>query len=255
MRVLLTGASRGIGAAIAERLAAQGADLVLIARDPTRLGAVAERARALGARVEASTGDVTDAAAMAETLARCDAAAPIDLVIANAGQSTGAGPGGRLETAADARRMISVNLVGAINTVAPLLLPMQARGRGRIVLISSLAAIRPLPSMPAYGASKAGLRAYGIALRGALRDSGVGVTVVCPGFVATPMSARHKGRRPFEVPVDDAAERIIRGVGNGRAFVTFPWPLAVMSWVDARLPAWLSDRLARGFAAEIRPED
>lgn len=253
-RIVLTGASGGIGSALAARLAGPGVSMLLIARDPTRLAETAAAVERRGGAAELACLDVTDAAAMAAKLARFDTAAPVDVVLANAGISSGTLPGGDPETAEAARRTVETNLIGAINTVAPLLAPFRARKAGRIALISSMAALRPLPAMPAYGASKAGLRAYGIALRGALRGTGVSVSVVCPGFVTSPMSARHRGARPFELPPDRAAERIVRGLERRQAFVTFPWQLAVLSWLDSRLPPALSDRLVAGFAAEIEPD-
>jgi short-subunit dehydrogenase len=253
-RIVLTGASGGLGAALAVRLAAPGVTLLLTGRDPARLEAAAAAARARGAAVETARADVTDAAAMAAALAAFDAAGPVDLVIANAGASSGLGPGRGPEPPAAARRMIAVNLVGAMNTVEPLLAPMIARGRGRIALVASMAALRPHPDLPAYSAAKAGLRAWGVALRGWLGPLGVGVTVVSPGFVTTPMSARHRGFKPFELPADRAADIVVRGLERGRPLIAFPWPLALLSWLDMRLPPRLSDRAARGFAAEVAPD-
>jgi short-subunit dehydrogenase len=154
-----------------------------------------------------------------------------------------------------ARRVLAANLEGTLNTVEPLLPAMIARGHGRIALTSSLAALRPMPDMPAYSASKAAVRAWGDALRGWLRPQGVGVTVICPGFVTSPMSARHRGFKPFEISAERAAEIIARGLGRGAAHITFPWPLALLVWLDARLPAALSDFAGRAFAADIEPAE
>ncbi len=253
--VAITGASAGIGRALAEAVAAPGVSLLLVARREPALAGVAAGLRARGAWVETAALDVRDASALAERLLDFDARHPIDLVIANAGVSGGLAPDGRAEDAAAARRIVDVNLTGAINTVAPLLPGLRARGRGRVVLVSSLAARRPLPEMPAYAASKAGLRAYGIALRGALRPSGVGVTVACPGFVTTAMSARHLGPKPWEMPADRAACAILGAAARGRAVTSFPWPLALLGWIGAQLPPALADRAIRRFAARVRPED
>lgn len=252
--VVLTGASSGIGAALARALAAPGTRFLLLGRDHARLATVAAGVRAAGAEVELALADVTDAAVLATLIEGFDDRHPVDLVIANAGMSAGRGPDGTLEGAETARRVIAVNLVGAVNTVGPLLARFAARRRGRIVLIASLAALRPHPDLPAYSAAKAGLRAWGTALRGALGPLGVGVTVVSPGFVTSPMSRRHRGFKPFEIPADDAAARILRGIARGAALVTFPWPLAVLIWLGNRLPPRLSDLAARGFAARIEPE-
>jgi short-subunit dehydrogenase len=141
-----------------------------------------------------------------------------------------------------------------LNTVEPLLPAFLERGRGRIALMSSMAASRPLADMPSYSASKAAVRAYGEALRGWLGPRGIAVTVICPGFVTSPMSARHRGFKPFEISAERAADIIARGVVRRAAFVTFPWPLALLCWLDRRLPPKLADRLAAGFNAEIDPD-
>lgn len=251
--IVITGASSGIGAALAVALAGAGRHLLLIARDRDRLEEIAQRVRSSGARATVEAADITDAAAIAAILQRFDQAVPVDWVVANAGISAGTAPDGRPEGGADAARVIETNLIGAINTVQPLLPAMCLRRRGHLILMSSLAAWRPLPDMPSYGASKAGLRAYGVALRGALSPHGVGVSVVCPGFVTTPMSARHKGAKPFELSADRAASAIMRGVAAKRSTIAFPWPLALITRLDAVLPPALSDWLVRGFASRIEP--
>jgi short-subunit dehydrogenase len=254
-RIALTGASSGIGAALAERLAGPGVSMLLTGRDGARLDRVAAAARARGAAVETVLVDVTDRPSLSAALLAFDAAAPIDLLIANAGISAGLGPGRTPEDPAEARRVWEVNYGGVLNTVEPLLPAFLARGAGRIVLMSSMAARRPLADMPSYSASKAAVRAYGESLRGWLGPRGVAVTVLCPGFVTSPMSARHRGFKPFEITADRAADIIARGVARRAPFVTFPWPLALICWLDRRLPPRLADRLAAGFAAEITPED
>lgn len=253
-RVVLTGASSGIGRALAERLAGPGVALLLIARDEGRLAETAAAVRARGGAAETAALDVADRDATAAALAAFDAAGPVDLVIANAGVSLGLGPGRTPEDADAARRLWAVNLFGALNTVEPLLPAMIARRRGAVALMSSMAAIRPLPDMPSYSASKAALRALGEAWRSWLAPQGVAVTVICPGFVTSPMSARHRGFKPFEVAPERAAELIARGLARGAPYVTFPWPLALLSWLDRRLPPRLADLAGRGFAATIEPE-
>lgn len=253
--VVLTGASGGIGRSLAPELAAPGVTMLLIARNAERLAETAEAARARGAEVETAMLDVTDAAAMAAALRAYDARHAVDLVIANAGVSAGTGKGGRLEEPGTMRRLVEINLMGAVHTVEPLIAPMVARRRGRIALVGSLAGMRPLPDMPAYSASKAALRAWGTSLRGALGPKGVGVTVISPGFVSTPMAGRHKGFKPFEMGPERAARIIRRGLERGSPLITFPWALAVLVWLGNRLPPGLSDLTIRGFRAEIEPED
>lgn len=253
-RIALTGASGGIGLALAARLAAPGASMLLIARDAGRLARAAEAARAAGADVETALADVTDRAAMTAALTRFDASAPIDLLIANAGVSTGLGPDRAPERPEDAERVWRVNYGGMLNTVEPLLPALRARPGAQIALMSSIAALRPLPDMPSYSASKAAVRAYWIALRGWLRPQGVAVSVICPGFVTSPMSQRHLGFKPFEIGAERAAEIVARGLARRRAFITFPWPLAALAWLDQRLPPAVSDWFGQGFAARIEPD-
>ena len=253
--VVITGASGGIGAALAAELAGPGVSLLLLGRNAARLAAAAAAAAARGAAVETAQVAVTDAPALRAALTGFDARHPVDLLVVNAGISSGLGPDRTPEPAATAHRVLAVNLGGAIDTVDALLPAMLARGRGQIALMGSMAALRPLPDMPAYSASKAGLRAWGISLRGWLAPRGIAVTVICPGFVTSAMSARHRGFKPFEISAAHAARQISRGLARRRAFVTFPWPLALLTWLDNRLPPWLSDWFVRGFAAEIAPDD
>ncbi|WP_118138194.1 SDR family oxidoreductase [Oceanicella sp. SM1341] len=250
-RIVLTGASSGIGAALAGELAGPDRAMLLIGRNPERLEAVAELARLKGTQVDTALLSVTDTEGMARALTAWDAIAPVDLVIANAGISAGLTGRDRPEPEGAARAQVETNLLGLLNTVEPMLAPMMARGAGRLVLISSMAAIRPQPDLPSYSASKAGVRAYGIALRGWLRPLGVGVTVVCPGFVTSPMSARHAGFKPFEVSAGHAAKVILRGARRGRSSVIFPLPLALLAWGANLLPPAISERLERVFAARI----
>jgi short-subunit dehydrogenase len=252
-RVVLTGASSGIGAALAAELAGPGASLVLLARDPRRLAEVAARCRDRGAVVETDTVPVTAAGAMAGCLGAADARRPIDLVIANAGIASGR-HGEATEPEDAARAVLETNVLGMFNTVAPLLPAMVARGRGRIALVSSIAAIRPHADLPAYSASKAAVRAWGTALRSGLRGTGVGITVICPGFVTSPMSGRHRGPKPFEIDAAAAARLIAQGLRRGAPFVTFPWQLALVARLGNLLPVGLGDWAERRFAARIEPD-
>lgn len=252
--IVITGASGGIGQALAAELSAPGVRIALVGRDAARLEVAAGLCRAQGAEVVLAAIDVRDAAAMAEFLAGFDADGPVELLIANAGVTTGLGPGRSPEPRGQSRRLLEINYAGVLHTVEPLLGAMQARRGGHIVLVSSLAGIRALPDMPSYSASKAAVRAYGIALRGWLRPFGVTVSVVCPGFVTSPMSARHRGARPFEIGADVAARKIVRGLRARRASIAFPWPLLLGMRLGALLPPVLSDWFMRPFAAEIEPD-
>lgn len=241
--VLITGASSGIGAALAAAYAAPAMALSLTGRDQGRLMAVAERCRSAGADVRAMTVDVTDTVAMARAIAEADAAAPLDLVIANAGISGGTSGSGEAE--AQARLIFSVNLDGVLNTINPAIAAFRRRGRGQIGLMSSLAAFRGFAGAPAYCASKAAVRVYGEALRGALRADGIAVSVICPGFVRSPMTAVNDFPMPFLVGAPRAACTIKRGLARNRARIAFPWPTYLGAWLAAMLPPALVDPVVR----------
>ena len=250
--VVITGASSGLGAALALAYAGPQTALGLIGRNEERLAATAAQCRAQGASVESAAIDVADGPALAAWLAAFDRAYPVELVVANAGVSAGPEKGDRGEPAAVTERQIAVNLLGAVHTIAPLVPQLCARRRGRIAAISSVASFRGLPYSPGYSASKAGLRAYGEALRPLLAPHGVGVTVVCPGFFASPMTDRWDGPTPFLVSGERAARHIKRGIDRGRRRVNFPWPLVVgMRFCDLA-PAAIGDRILRDFRFRIR---
>jgi short-subunit dehydrogenase len=234
--IVVTGGGRGIGAALARAYASPGATLLLIGRDATALEAVASECRARGASVDTASIDVSDAAALEAALLAFDARRPVDVLIANAGVSGGLEDGRRMETFASAQRQIRVNLEGAVATVTPLIEPMRARKKGRIVLMSSLAALQPIGDTAAYSASKAGILAWGEALGDFLAPDGVSVTVVCPGFVTSDMSARYLGPKPFEMSADAAAALIRRRVERGTALVAFPWQMVAAIRVGRMLP-------------------
>lgn len=245
--IVLTGASSGIGAALTAAYAEPGIAMLLIARDEFRLEAVAAAARAAGAEVETATIDVTAAENLAAAILDFDDRRGVDLVIANAGVALGGLP----EPAGQSRRLVEINLIGTLNTVEPLIPRMIARGAGRIGVISSISAIRPSADLPTYSAAKAGVRAYGQAIRSGLRGRGIAVTVICPGFVTSPMSSRHHGPKPFEISAEKAARIIRRGIAKRRGALTFPWPFSVMVFLGNRLPPFLSDWFERRYAARI----
>jgi len=141
-----------------------------------------------------------------------------------------------METFQSAQRQIRVNLEGAVATATPLIEPMRARGRGQIVLMSSLAALQPIGDTAAYSASKAGILVWGEALADFLAADGVGVSVVCPGFVTSDMSARYLGPKPFEMSADDAAALIRRRLTRGHELIAFPWQMVAAIRVGRLLP-------------------
>jgi short-subunit dehydrogenase len=241
--LLITGASSGIGEALALAYAAPGMNLALSGRDGVRLETVAAACRQRGAIVQAATVDVTDAEAIARWIDGVDTAAPIDLVIANAG--IGAGTEGGFETAEQTRAMFAVNLDGVLNTVLPLIPRFVRRRRGQIALMSSLASFRGFPGSPTYCASKAALRIWGEGLRGDLHRHGVGVSVICPGFVVSRMTARNKFRMPFLMSAERAAAIVKRGLARNRSRIAFPFAMYLAIWFAGTLPPLLTDPLFR----------
>jgi len=237
--ILITGASSGLGAALAQHYARPGMTLHLQGRNRERLEQVASQCRNQGANVHSEIIDVTDADAMARWLIHADALSPIDLVIANAGISAGTGIHG--ESGEQVRDIFATNIDGTINTVQPLIAAMVERNCGQIALISSLAGMRGLPSCPAYSASKACVRAYGEGLRGWLGNQGVRVSVVCPGYIRTPMTAINHFPMPFIMNADKAARIIARGLARNKARIAFPLILYIPLWLLSCLSPLVTD--------------
>lgn len=221
--IVITGASSGIGRALALGLAEPGVVLGLLGRQENALAEVAALCRTKGAVVKTGQVDVTDATGLAIWMKAFDTDHPIDWVFANAGVTAAISSGGDLETIAQANGLLAVNLNGVLNTVYAVLPLMRERGRGQIGLMSSLAAWRGMALTPVYSASKAGVKAYGEALRDLLAPEGVGVSVICPGFVETPMSEKFPRHRPQIISAEAAAKKIVLGMQANKAYVAFPW--------------------------------
>lgn len=254
--ILITGASSGIGAALAEAYAAPQTCLALCGRDPLRLGAVAQRCRERGAaRVIEACIDVTDAAAVAAWVADADDAAPLDLAIANAGVQGGLWRAGAGETRDEVERVMRVNFGGVCNTVHPVLGAMRRRGRGQIALIASLAALRGLPVSPGYCASKAAVQVYGEGLRSWLEREGIAVSVVLPGFVETRLSRTVKGMKPLMMSPERAARIIQRGLARGRRQIAFPFRGYLAMRLLRALPPIVADPMLRRIEVDITPYD
>lgn len=237
--IVITGASSGLGAALAAHYATSGTQLHLQGRDEKRLETVAQSCRAKGATVNAAVLDVTDANAMQRWLEQADEATPVDLVIANAGISAGTGKIG--ESAEQLRRIFSTNIDGTINTLQPLIPRMVARKRGQMAVMSSLAGLRGMPSCPSYSASKACVRIYGESLRGWLGAQGVEVSVICPGYIKTPMTEVNNFPMPFLMTAEKAAEKIAHGLEHNQSRIAFPLALYLPLWLITCLPVALTD--------------
>ncbi|HEY5598922.1 MAG TPA: SDR family NAD(P)-dependent oxidoreductase [Kiloniellales bacterium] len=241
--IVITGGSSGLGAALARAYAAPGVRLALTGRDAGRLAAVAKDCAARGADIHMDAIDVLERERLAAWIGACDAAAPLDLLIANAGIS--AGTGGTGEDGAQARRIMAVNVDGVLNSILPVLPSMRARRRGQIAIMSSLAAFRGFPGAPAYCASKAAVRVWGEALRGHVAGDGIAVSVICPGYVKTPMTAVNRFPMPMLMDSDRAARLIRRGLARNRARIAFPWPMYALVRLIAALPPGFIDPLLR----------
>lgn len=240
MRVFLTGASSGIGEALARHYAAAGATLGLAARRGDRL---AELADGLPGDHACYPLDVTDAAALQDAAADFVArfGCP-DVVIANAGISVGT-LGDEAEDLPALRRIFDTNVNGMAQTFQPFIAAMKSAGRGRLVGIASVAGIRGLPGAGAYSASKAAAITYLEALRVELRGSGVRVVTIAPGYIATPMTAANPYPMPFLMPAHLAAPRFARAIERGTSYVVIPWQMGVVAKLMRVLPNPVFDAL------------
>ena len=243
--VLITGASSGIGAALARLYAESGRTLALTGRDPARLESIAADCRGRGATVMTASLDVRDATAMAGWIGEVDRRQPVELLVANAGVAIGAN--GADDSVEAVRLTFATNVDGVVNTVLPLIAPMRERRRGQIAIVSSVASFRGFPGSAAYCASKAAERLWGEGLRGDLAPFGVGVSVVCPGFIRTPMTDDNPFPMPLLMEPERAALLIRRGLARDKARIAFPWPTYAVCWLLGALPpSWTDGLLRRG---------
>ena len=185
--------------------------------------------------------DVSDLSAVEGWIKDADAVQPLDLVIANAGISGGAA--GQGESVDQARAIFRTNVDGVLNTIHTAVEQMRGRGHGQLAIVSSLAAFRGYPGAPAYSGSKAAIRVYGEALRGAMAPNGIDVSVICPGYVRSRMTAANTFPMPLLMDADRAARIIRRGLAKNRARIAFPWPVYAVAWLLGVLPPWLIDPL------------
>lgn len=240
----ITGASSGIGLALARQLAREGTKLGLVARRGDLLESVANEIREEGGAALALVTDVRDRMAVhAAAAATAQQFGPIDLLIANAG--VGHAIPAESFDAAIFEDTFRTNLMGAVYAVEAVLPSMLERHAGQIVGVSSLAAYRSFPQTHAYCASKAALNAFLEGLRAEVGSEGIAVTVACPGFVRTPMTAKNRGAMPFLLEPDAAAKRILAAVRAKRPVYNFPLPMAALMRLVQWLPARVLDRALR----------
>jgi short-subunit dehydrogenase len=240
MNVFLTGASSGIGAALAQAYAARGATLGLVARRQPLLDEL--RARLPGTHHSYAV-DVTDKDALIAAARDFEAATGgADLVIANAGISIGVLTE-HYEDLAVFEQVFATNVLALAYSFHPFIAPMRARGRGQLVGIGSVAGIRGLPGSEAYCASKSAVITYCESLRVELARHGVQVQTICPGFVRTPLTARNRYAMPFLLDADEFARRALRAIEAGRSYATVPWQMGVVAKLLRLLPNPVFDRL------------
>jgi short-subunit dehydrogenase len=249
---VVTGASSGIGAALAKQLAARGLEVWLCARRKELLDALVGEIEGQGGKAHALVLDVSHADQVTAAMTRLDAeSGGIDLVVANAGVggANGAKPLSK-SSWQEVRDFLQINLVGAAATLYPFIGPMLARGHGHLVGVSSVAADVPTPRSAPYGASKAGLTFFLEAADMELRARGIDVTIIHPGFIKTPMTADIHEPMPFLMDVDKAAKIIDRAIQSRRRLVRLPWQMALVTGVGRRLPRWLARPIIRRAARE-----
>ncbi|MER2520845.1 MAG: SDR family NAD(P)-dependent oxidoreductase [Bdellovibrionales bacterium] len=247
--ILITGASSGIGASLAELYAKPNVTLSLHGRNAERLASIADKARRQGAEVAPHAGDVTNANNLAEWIVARHSALPLDLVIANAGISAGAGKNA-FETATQSRAVFATNLDGVLNTVYPVIPLMIARKQGQLALVSSVASFRGFPGSASYCASKSAIRALGESWRCDLQRYGIAVNVVCPGFIRTPMTEGNPYPMPWIMEADRAARLIRDGLARNKPCIAFPWRMVAMIGFLNLLPQDWSNAMLRQFPSK-----
>jgi NAD(P)-dependent dehydrogenase (short-subunit alcohol dehydrogenase family) len=251
-KLLITGASSGIGRALALEYARGGTKLALCARREADLEETARAARELGGSALCIPLDVTDVDAVAEAVKRADRElGGLDMVIANAGRGDT-----KLSTHltwGDVGPVLDVNVSGAMATLVAAIPVFLAQRHGHLVGVSSLAGSRGLPTSAAYSASKAALSVFLESLRIDLAPTGIRVTDVQPGFVATPINEGAKHPMPFRWPVEKAVAHVARRLESGPAVVAFPWPLVLATRFGRLLPNWLYDRVMRAQSPAAAP--
>jgi short-subunit dehydrogenase len=243
--ILITGASSGIGAALARAYAAPGVRLQLWGRNADRLAEVAEECRGRGASVGVGAWDFRDIAGLASRIEALDGEAAIELAVFCAGVGGTIPPGRVVENPERTRDVAMVNFTAATVGATALANRMVARRGGQIVLIGSLAESFPFPIAPTYAATKAGLRMFAEALGIAVGAHGVAVTLVSPGFVDTPMSGLLTGPKPLMITAEAAAAIIRRGIARRASRVVFPRRLALLRWMFLCLPRPLRHAIMR----------
>ncbi|CAN5123641.1 SDR family oxidoreductase [soil metagenome] len=242
--VFLTGASSGIGEALAFEMAKRGAIVGMLARREDLLKQISDKIEQNGGTARYFAIDVTDAEAVAEAAQTLrNEFGKIDILIANAGIG-----GNNKETrnlnAEAVAKVININLLGAVNAVAAVLPQMLENKSGQLVAVSSLAGFRGLPKSAAYSASKAGMTAFFESVRLDVQHKGVDVTIIQPGFIKTPLTSGREAKMPFLMELDDAIPLFLKAIEKRKKFAAFPWQLAAFVRAGKFFPTWLYDKIA-----------
>lgn len=242
--ILITGATSGIGAALARYYAKPGVTLFLTGRNQHRLEKVLHECRELGAASNGEIMDISDAKAVQDWIEAADRNKTLDLVIANAG--IGSNAARELGLAMGARKVFEANVEGVFNTIHPAIDAMKERGRGQVAIMSSLASFVGLPPGGIYSASKSAIRTYGEALRATYARKGVEVNVICPGFIRTPLTDKNQFGMPFLIDdVNIAAARMAKALAKNKGRIILPWRLYLVVRLAKLLPYPLRDRMLR----------
>jgi short-subunit dehydrogenase len=241
---MITGASSGIGGALAIEIAKRGAKLGLVARRADALTEIADRIKTVGSQALVLPADVRNVDSLRQSAEKLQSEiGPIDVLVANAG--IGPSRDASEIDAAEVSNVININVVGASNSVAAVVPQMIARGQGQLVAISSLAAYRGLPRSAAYCASKAAVSAFFESLRLDLEPKGIAVTIIHPGFIKTPLTSGREAQMPFLMELDDAVQKIVHAIEKRKKSYAFPWQLASIVRTGMLMPIWMYDRISR----------
>lgn len=233
--VFITGASSGLGRALAIAYAEKGMTLFICGRNADGLDVTAAACRAQKAVVHPYIFDVNNALEATSAINDANRTKPIDLVIANAGVSGGVL--GTRENALSTQQILKTNIFGVVNTILPSIDIMRQNGGGQLAIISSISGYRGMSSCPAYSASKACVKAWGEGLRGFLKPARIAVSVICPGFIETPMTDKNQFKMPFIMRPEKAAAIIRRRLTRAPAIIAFPRIMAFGAWLVSILPA------------------
>jgi short-subunit dehydrogenase len=238
---IITGASSGIGWSLAKQLASQGCKVGLVARRRDNLAALAGEIEKAGGVAAFACADVADRAQVGEAIREtAGKLGPVDLLVANAG--VGAPTTLSPMNVADVEKMFRVNVFGTVYAIEAVLPGMLERKKGHLAAVSSMAAYKGLPGESGYTASKAAVNNFMEGLRIQVRDKGIHITTICPGFIKTPMTEHNDFHMPWLLEADEAARRIIKALARKQKVYNFPWQMGILMRITRWLPDWVIAR-------------